>query len=108
MSWNTSPERLPMLFELVTQEVSSAGGDGGGTVVFRTTDIQAVAVAFAEWKAKTSYPHWLPHRIDHSHNHVLFTDMSNENIVFVSKAVTDTWPPERRGIGHDEVWMEVW
>ena len=106
MSWTTDRERLNKLFDHVTHEVAASGGDGSGVVVFRQADIQEVAKAFEEWKAATKWPQWLPHRIDYSPMHVLFTDRSNENVTFVSKAIADTWPPE---VGcHDEVWLEVW
>ena len=102
----TDRTRLNKIFDCVAFEVAASGGDGGGTVVFQTTDIQEVAKAFEEWKAAQPWPTWLPYRDDRAPGHVCFSDRSNEGITFVSKAIADTWP-ESAGC-HDEVWMEVW
>lgn len=102
----TDPERLDKLFEHVAYEVAASGGDGGGTVVFHATDVQAVASAFETWRVKSPWAKWLPYRDDFASGHVLFSDRSNEGITFVSKAVADTWGDHVGG--HEEVRLEVW
>jgi hypothetical protein len=105
MNWTTT-ERLYHLFECLAYETAASGGDGWGVAVFKSTNVQEVAKAFEEWKAAQPFPGWLPHRIDRSPEDILFTDMSDENIVFVSKAEADTWDGANRA--HNEVWIEVW
>lgn len=98
-------ERLDKIFNCVAFEVSASGGDGSGTVIFKVTPITEVAKAFEEWKAVNAWPQWLSDRVDYNVNHVLFTDRSNENIVFVSKAEADAWQQSQC---FDEIRMEVW
>lgn len=107
---NTTQDRFNALFDCVVWEISSAGGDGCGTIVFKQTSVRDAAKAFEEWKnARSLGRGFLPYRIDHKSDHVLFTDKSNENMTLVSKAETDTWPAEQRRLKYgDEIWLEVW
>lgn len=101
-------ERFKRLFDHVAYEVAASGGDGCGIIVFKQTSVQEAAKAFEEWKAAQPWPDWLPHRLNYSPNRILFTDMSNENITLVSKSEVCSWDPVARGIGQNEVWLEVW
>jgi hypothetical protein len=89
------------LFTFVVNEVKSGGGDGDGTVVFRETTISDVANEFEVWcKIKKIYC-YKRHNLDV--DLILFSDMSNENIIFVSKknecGAKTPWD--------QEVWLEV-
>lgn len=92
------------LFEFVTREVWDAGGDGDGTVVLHKTPVKEMADAFEKWmRTDRRLSKWPYERFDRQ-GYVLFSDRSNENIIFVSKTESEKF----RTTWRQEVWVEVW
>ncbi len=74
------------LFEYVVTELHSHGGDGGVLVVFKQQSVEHVALEFEKWEIE-KYPTTPGLRMakleSHTPGKVQFSDMSNENLIFV-------------------------
>lgn len=102
---NRQNHRLDRIFEMVVSEVWGAGGDGDGLVAFHTTKVTDAAQKFEEWMASNPFLSRNPYkRHDLGPDHVLFSDESNENIVFVSADLA----PSQKAPWRPEVYLEVW
>lgn len=97
---------LDKIFDFVTERVWAEGGDGDATVVFKVTSVRKAADYFEHYLARRS--NWcksLPYkRIERSPEDILFTDSSNENFIFVSRATREG----ARADWDHELYLETW
>lgn len=94
-----------VLFTFVMSMVWSAGGDGNGVIVLPTIErVQEMVFEFSEWMKNDPFlSRSVYEKYELSPGHVLFTDGSNENLVFVCADQAH----EARTPWRLEIWLEI-